>query len=85
MIHVCSLVLLGFVLMLRVTKQNSMYSWDNIVQVYDVSDANNHTDMLHAVDGESDTALLYTTGKENIAAGIMMLSNPYATIEESSP
>ena len=59
----------------------AMYSWDNTVQVYDVRDANHHTAKLHAVDGESDTTLLYATGKENTAAGITMLSNPYATIE----
>ena len=59
----------------------AMYSWDNTVQVYDVSDANHHTAKLHAVDGESDTTLLYATGKENIAAGIKILSNPYSTIE----
>ena len=73
-------ILLGYTKGLA--QQNiAMYSWDNTVQVYDVSDANNHIDMLHAADGESDTTLLYATGKENTASGITMLSNPYATIE----
>ena len=59
----------------------AMYSWNNTVQLYDVSDAHNRTDMLHAADGDSETPFLYATGEENIAVGITMLSNPYATIE----